>query len=36
MKNQVYRRKESLSDVRIIKDNIPVNQMIEMDGGNTY
>lgn len=25
--------KESLSDVRIIKDNIPVNQMIEMDGG---
>ena len=25
--------KEGLSDVRIIKDNIPVNQMIEMDGG---
>lgn len=25
--------KESLSDVKIIKDNIPVNQMMEMDGG---
>ena len=25
--------KKGLSDVKIIKDNIPVNQMIEMDGG---